>query len=438
MTAAAGLPIGQKVAIWANAALWMAGHSLTSGAFLLYFASDLKASATLIALLAAAPELVGLSGLASPLVWKLCGNRRVAWLIATLLARGVLLCVPFAGSPWLMATGLGGPWGLLAMVTLSQLFQGVATTLYFAWLSDLTPPSGWGRLFAGRNIASLLVQMIVPLGGALARDHWKRTLPASEMWLAYAVVFLVGSLLLLISLVPMLLVRDPFSSGRPQTRSALADWGLLLRDRATRRVLAHSWCLALANGLTQAVFFKYQIGVIGLSLTGYLLLFNLMLAVQLLGSGWAGRCRLAGDHRRVLFQATFITSCALPFWMLASADRWWWLIGAFVCWGAFGAVNVAGPNLMLGFTTPGNTASALAMFRQVAGTLAGLSGILGGWLLDRGLTSWSESATAALWPYHLLFLISWLGRMLAAILVLRVPVPVPSAPLADESEPAPH
>jgi hypothetical protein len=139
----------QRRAIWLNAAFWMAGHSLTSGAFLTYFASDLQASATLMALLLAAPELAGTSGLVSERVWRWCGQRRRAWLFTTVIARIVTLLVPFAGAPWLLSLGAGGPWFLLGLVIVSQFFQGIATALYFGWLSDLTPAAGWGCLASG-------------------------------------------------------------------------------------------------------------------------------------------------------------------------------------------------------------------------------------------------------------------------------------------------
>ncbi len=434
MATVAELSHRQRRAIWWNAALWMAGHSLTSGAFLTYFASDLQASATLMALLLAAPELAGASGLVSERVWQWCGERRRAWLVTTVVARIVTLLVPFAGAPWLLSLGAGGPWFLLGLVIVSQFFQGIATALYFGWLSDLTPASGWGRLFGRRNNVVLLVQMTVPLAGALLRDHWRHTAAAGELWLAYAMVFASGTALLLLSVLPMLNVPDPFANRResshPPEAADLSRPDLAVswrkrgswRDRGMRRVLAHSWCLALANGLTQAAFFKYQIGVVRLSLTGYLLLFDLMLALQLVGSSVAGRCRSAPDHRRVLFVGTLIGACALPFWMLATREQWWWLVGAFACWGAFGAVNVAGPNLMLGFTRPGETTTALVLFRQIAGVLAGVSGILGGWLLDRLLTTINSGDAQSTSPFLILFAASLAGRILAAILVLRVPV----------------
>ena len=412
----------EQRAIWWNTILWTAGHSLTSGAFLSYFAVDLGASALLLGLLAAAPELVGSSGLAASTVHAWIGSRRRAWMGVTLVARVVTLCVPFVGAPWWEAWGFSRAWLLLLVVIVSQLCQGIATTLYFGWLSELTSAAHWGRLFARRNVAALLVSMTVPLCGAALRDRGKAWLTAEDLWWAYAVVFTAGGVLLLASIMPMLTVRDPAPRTMGEERRS-SVWALL-REPAVRWTLAHSWLLALANGLTQAAFFKYQITVVGLSLWGYFLLADVMLGVQLLTSLWAGRCQSLAEHRRALFWGSLVASAALPFWALAGHGPWWWLVGAFVCWGAFGAVNVAGPNVMFSVTPREEAVTAVALFRQVAGTLAGLSGILGGWCLDVGLKLSPGAPAEVLWPYWTLFFVSGCGRVFAALLVLGIPVTV--------------
>lgn len=407
-------------AIALNAALWTAGNVLTTGGFLSYFATDLGARGFNLAVILAIPELVGLSGLASRGLTHWIGDRRRVWLITTLIARAVTFLLPCVG----LARGWfppdAAPWVLVAILILAQAAQGIATTLYFSWLADLVPREEWGRLFARRNLAALTMQLILPLLAAWFRDEAKRRLAAEALWWAYAAVFTVGALLLLASVWPMWTVPHPSgANSRP-----VIDTGtlrVLLQNRNVRWLLAHSWCLAIANGVTQAVFFQYQIRIVKLSLTGYYTLVTGMVLWQMVTSAWAGRCRTAAEHRRVLFQSTLATSLALGFWCLASADQWWWLCGAFFCWGFFGAVNVAGPNLMLCSAPPGDNAHHLALFRQVAGALAGISGILGGLWFDAltgPLTPKSPPPAASI--FLTIFIVSWIGRSVAAFLVLGV------------------
>lgn len=423
MESSSPLPSRVTRAIALNAALWTAGNVLTTGGFLSYFATDLGARGFNLALLLAVPELVGLTGLASRGLVQWVGDRRKVWLITTLIARAITFLLPCVGLTRQWFSPEAAPWMLVAILVITQAAQGVATTLYFSWLADLVPRQEWGRLFARRNLAALTVQLVLPLLAAWFRDEAKRRLDAEWLWWAYAAVFTTGALLLLASVWPMWTVPHPSgSNARPVFEAGALR--VLLQNREIRWLLAHSWCLAVANGVTQAVFFQYQVRIVKLSLTGYYALVTLMVLWQMVTSAWAGRCRTAAEHRRVLFQSTLVTSLALGCWCLASAEQWWWLCGAFFCWGFFGAVNVAGPNLMLCYAPPGDNVHHLALFRQVAGALAGVSGILGG--------LWFDALTGPLTPkspppsmsiFLLIFGVSWFGRALAAFLVLAVRPP---------------
>jgi len=414
---ASSLSVRANRAIAINAALWTAGNALTTGGFLNYFAADLGARGFSLAILMATPELVGLSGMASRSLWRWNGDRRRVWLITTLIARFITFLIPCVGLFRQSFSPATVPWVLIGVLVVAQAAQGIATTLYFSWLADLVPSPDWGRLFARRNIAALSIQLVLPILAAWFRDDAKKRFDPATLWWVYAVVFSVGALLLLASIWPMLTLPHPQAAPQERSRFHFGALLSLLQNRNVRWLLAHSWCLALANGVTQAVFFQYQIRVVKLGLTGYYVMASCMVLLQIVTSAWAGRCRTAADHRRVLFQSTFITSLALGFWCLADAASWWWLFGAFCCWGAFGAVNVAGPNLMLCQAPPGDNAHHLALFRQVAGVVAGISGILGGWWLDHLLATFANTSVSA---FHLIFVVSWIGRALAAFFVLGV------------------
>lgn len=139
-----------------------------------------------------------------------------------------------------------------------------------------------------------------------------------------------------------------------------------------------------------------------------------------------------GLPRKTLYLGTSLTAraasliiplLAFPLFHAESPSRVGRLFGAFFCWGAFGAVNVAGPNLMLGYAPRGDSAIHLALFHQVAGSLAGLTRILGGVWLDfllRTKVEWRWHETIVLSGFHAIFLVSWIGRLLAAACVIPV------------------
>lgn len=415
------LSVTAQRAITLNAALWTAGNALTTGGFLNYFAADLGAHTFSLAVMMATPELVGLSGLSSRSLWRWSGDRRQVWLVTALIARFITFLIPCIGLFRHSISPEAVPWVLIGVLVVAQAAQGIATTLYFSWLADLVPPTAWGRLFARRNLAALSIQLVLPIVAAWFRDDAKKRFAPETLWWVYAAVFTTGGLLLLASILPMFLLPHPQPANENRSRFDPGALHVILQNRNVRWLLAHSWCLALANGVTQVVFFQYQVRVVQLSLAGYYVMTSCMLLLQMAASMWAGRCVTAADHRRVLFQSTWITSAALGFWCLADAAHWWWLFGAFCCWGAFGAVNVAGPNLMLCQAPPGDNAHHLALFRQVTGAIAGISGMLGGlWLHTMLAASTGKSPASAVNGFLLIFAVSWAGRTLAAFLVLGV------------------
>ncbi len=405
-----------------NSLLWTAGNGLTTGGFLNYFALELGASASLLGLIAATPETFGISGLASRSLIRLGIQRKALFLTTSLLARAAALLIPLLACQFSLWDAWPRAWLLWGSLAVAAVFQGLASVAYHTWLADAVPSEDWGRLFAWRNIATAVVLLVVPLSGALLRDFWRDHLPPEWALATYSGVFIAGIGLQAASLIPLLRLPEI----APRLAAHRPDWSLawaVLRQRDTRWLLLHSWCLAAANGLTQAVFFKYQYNVLHLSLSQYYLLTNTMYLVQIATSWLTGRYSVTAGHRPALLWGTFVASCALPFWCLAQAETWWLLFPAFVCWGAFGAVNVAGPNLMLGHAPPGDSTLHLALFRQVAGLLAGLTGILGGlWLDSLQKTNFhlTLGTGAALNAFQVIFLVSWAGRMLAAACVLPV------------------
>ncbi len=405
-----------------NSVLWSAGNSLTTGGFLNYFASELGASTFLLALIAATPETMGLSGLATRPLLRWGVRRKSLFLVASILARTTALIIPLLAWNRPAANTEWTSWLLWMAIAVAAVFQGVSAVAYHTWLADALPVEDWGRFFAWRNISSISVQLVLPLAGASLRDYWKSHLPPEWSLITYSAVFLAGIGLQLASLWPLAQLPDvPAQLSEQRT-----DWSLLgtiLRDGNLRWLLAHSWCLAAANGLTQAVFIKYQIQVLHLSLSRYYLLADLMWGMQIVTSWLAGWSAAKHGHRPALWWGSLAASCALPFWMIATAETWWLLLGAFLCWGAFGAVNVAGPNLMLSYAQRGDSTIELGLFRQVAGLIAGLSGIAGGLWLDallRADFAWTVSEDITLDGYRMIFLVSWIGRVLAALLVLGV------------------
>ncbi len=126
-----------------------------------------------------------------------------------------------------------------------------------------------------------------------------------------------------------------------------------------------------------------------------------------------------------LFWGAIDVSFAMPFWLLETPKQWWWLCGAYVLWGGFAMVNIAGQNLMLKLAPRSDNTAHMDLFRQVGGLLAGASGLLDGLWISRLRDSdfGFEVGVYHFGSFQLLFVVSWFGRVIAVFWVLPITEP---------------
>ncbi len=410
--------------------LFQAGNSLTTGSFFNFFIYGFQPSALWLSLFMIIPETAQALGVFIHRQFSFSPRRKRTWLIALGISRTFAFLVPLA---LLFPAGAKGNFGALAYLTICvtgwYVAQGVAYVNYLSWLSDLAPRRDWGHLFSWRQIGGLLISVVVPLGTLQLRNRILSPLPdEAERW-SYAVIFTLGGLLVLASVLPLMSLPER-PAELPSKRHGICravDWDGIWQNRNFRWLLASRWTLAVFQGLTQAVLFKYAVGVLKVSLPTYLMLISLMLVLQLPLAWLAGKFSDREQDRGALFCGLLLVSLAMPCWLMATPEHWQWLIPAYAFWGFFALVNVCGTNSCLKLAPAQENRTCLALYEQGSGLLAGVAGLIGGLSLDQ-LLSASASPTAAalstgMTPYHLLITLSWIGRVLAGVLALGVRIP---------------
>ncbi len=433
-------------AVVVSQVLFTVGNVLTTGGFLYYYADAFGPSAFQFSFLLILPELAESVGfLARPLSRRV-GSRKRTWMACLLGARLFALGVPLMAAP-VLTSGHAWPFEVLAVwVAGWYVLQGIAYACFISWLSDLMPQTSWGKLFARRKMAMLGIMLVIPLVTGMLRREWANQLPEQQQLLTYVAIFLLGNILVMMSVLPMRRLPERAMGGtsdgggsdgdsaRGSTRNADADapeqstngtakvlWEAVTH-RSFRWILLHGWWLSFAQGLTQAAFFRYQTRVLGLSIETYYVLNGLMLALQLPLTAWAGRLSDRGRDKPVLFGSVTAVSGAMVFWLAATPERWRLLSGAYAVWGLFGLVNICGRNLMLKLAPRGDNMAHVSLFRQVGGLCAAVAGLLGGLWLDR-LTSAQTTLTIAGYafgPFQIVFLASFVGRLTAGLWVLPI------------------
>lgn len=412
-------------AVVANQLLWTAGYSLMAGGAISYFFKDLGASQFQVTLILACPELVGLASLSTSRWSSVLGSRRNSWLVSLIFSRLLLLALPAmayfgdAKSPWQL-------WAVMGAYGISSMLQAISYTALLSWLADLSPRERYGRFFAAQELAALATKVVF-----LALAGWLTHLFHGGMnknLTGYAIVFSLGIGLTVLSLIPLLGYRDALFLGKnapilqPLWRrlktSVTSTWPLLLCN-------LH---LAFFQGLTQSIFFQYNTKVLGISMLTYNLLLSWLYVLQFAGGCVLGRQLDSRQAKPVLISSLVLVSFSLPCYMVASSQGWQWLIVVFSLWGGFVGVNLAYKTILLRLL-PDDRQTGVAVFYNASGSLAGVSGILGGLWLEQLLRT--ETVTNLfgwdLGPFHLLMAISWIGRLTSIVWLIPLKEPAVSS-----------
>ncbi len=414
--------------------LFSAGHALTTGGFLNYFANPFfQGFAVWMAVLQIVPEAAeSLAVITRWLVLK-WGGRKSVWWISLVLGRLAALAIPGLVYLGMKPGSSGAMSAIIALLGVWYLLQGVSYTAYLSWLSDLVPEVNWGRLLARRSMAISAVTLCMTYIAAALLDQMK-VLPTPEKLSGYTVLFACGGALCLASILPVMglprvamrgscegktrdseVVPSLWESIGPQLRLAFGD-------ATFRRFVFGCWQLSFFQGLTQSAQFQLSANLLHVSQFEYYRMLSMMLLVQIPLAAWSGRLVDRGYDRRVMVLGLFGLSLAMGCWWMAtwsaepgSLHAWQgaaWLWVSYVLWGGFGLVNVAQPSLGMKLAPRSDNSVQLSLFRQIGGLLAGLAGLLGGLVLE----SYQQKAKLPpLEVFRWLFIISGIGRASAAL-----------------------
>ena len=407
--------------VWLGQLLFSAGHALTTGGFLNYFADPYFKGLTLaFAVLQITPEAAESLSVVTRWIVQRCGNAKTVWWSALLLGRLAALLIPGL----VIAGAVPGSHTVIPLIigslALWYLLLGISHTAYLSWLSQRVPEVNWGRLLASRSIAISLVT-IAMTGTASRLVDWTLHETGWGRDVVYPVLFSVGGGICLLSIVPLLAVPAGASIITGDARlpgsaePARSSWQTLRRvwgDRRFRRFLLGSWQLAFFQGLTQTAQFQFSKNILKVTLTDYYSMVSAMLLLQIPLAALSGWLVDRGHDRMVMVLGLLGLSLAMACWTLAGWYGTGWLWAAYFIWGGFGLVNVAQPSLALKLSPREDNALQLSLYRPIGGLLAAIAGLIGGGVLNHYATG---QQLAPLIVFQSLFIFSGLGRSLAAL-----------------------
>lgn len=403
--------------MYANAGFWAIGNGLLGTTLIIYLVIERGAVGMGVSCVLAAPRLAGILRLAVPAMVARLQSRKlfcIACFTASCLVLGALLLFAIPGivtaSDQLSLIGIVSTWALY------HLLEYFGVVALWSWLGDLLPERIRGRLI-GRRERWLVVGRIVGL--AISGSLYflmARFAPDQPRWVPLVCSASAGVLFMLLSIVP--LWRLP---AMQQTASALPQlpWqmiGEVFTNRAYRRLLMFSCWFGVANGITNSAQYLYSTQVLGIQYYGMLALSGTLRSGQAVIAPWCGALVDRFGSKRVMFIAQLIVATGPLFFWLASPERWWVVIGAYLVWIAYAGLNIGLDNIKLEIASAENNLPYLAVYHAIS-DLANAVAVLGsGFWFDQ-----LRNGGASVLPlYALFFIVGWIGRTLSVVFIARL------------------
>jgi len=403
---------------WANtnAALWAVGNGLVSTTLVIYLALGLGAAGLGIGFIVAAPRFAGLLRLGVPALIARLGHRKTICISAYVASSVVLCALPLLAAPGRLETAASSIAALVACWCVYHLLEFVGTVSLWSWLGDITPRRVRGRLLGHRERFLTLGVIGGLCTSVLLNVLWRRLLPEAARWQPLAASAAAGAILMALAAVPLLAMPgvEQAPSARPR-----APWGTLVRALAYppyRRLIAFACCFSAANGITAVAQNIYPWNVLRIDYVGFQSMLGLTRAGQSAVAPTMGRLVDRWGNRPVMTVAQLIVSTGPLFYLIATPERRWWIVGAYVVWIAYAGMNVGLDNIKLKLAPPDNNAPYLAVYYAVNDLVYGSTLIAGGVAYDHLAAGGHDAMVLYTW----LFALGWLARTLVVPMVARL------------------
>lgn len=432
-TVAVRLPPGQRrrsiVLAYANGGLWGLGNGLAGSTLLFYLAHSFNATGLQLSWLLAAPSLVGVLRLLTPLWMDRVGDRQRFCVRMFLASAAVLLAVPIVSAPNVLPEAARSVTALIVGWAGYHLLEYFAVVALWSWLGDLVPRRIRGR-FVGRRAAWMNAGKVAGAVLAVVGTLWWRHRceignQPDQLWMAYAMIAGLGSLLMIAAVGPLIRMNDPPSPSGIGHRGKKLRMRELVRpfaDPRFRRLLIYGWWFSFANGITDTAVRIYLIAELKLEFAEKRVLDSSSRGIQSLVMPWAGVQADRHGNVVVLIVSQGLVAAALLFLLIASPAAKWWVIGAYVMWIAYAGTNVAMPNAMLRLSRAECSAAYTAAWFASTQFAYAISALAGGALYDLVKAKWTPRAWQGYEVDHfaLFFLVGWLLRSLGMAWAARI------------------
>lgn len=413
---------------YVNGGLWGMGTGLASVTLVTYLAREFGALGWAVSLLLAAPAMVGLLRLLAPLWMEKLGSRKRFCIWMFYWSALVLFALPIISAPHVLPLAEESIAALAVTWVGYHVLEYMGAVALWSWFGDLAPARIRGRFVARRqswvNVGKITGTLIAAVGTYFWLEHCDQTGQSNLRWLAYAACSLLGAVMFAVAVWPLVYMTD-----LPQRTESLPHQDTLRRqllgpwaDRKFRRLLRFGLWFSFSNGLIQTAQFMFLADDLKLTFVEKKALDSSSRGIQSMIMPYVGNWVDHNGNVRILTISQSIIALAPLFFLLATADARWWVLGAYLCWLAYAGENVTQPNLMLGLSPRGESApfaSAWFAWTQLAYSISVLiGGLLFDWLaVNFEPRTWGQLVID---HYAVLFIASCLLKGFGAYLAARI------------------
>ena len=425
---------GLKISVWEGS--FATVHvTLTSGAFLIGYALLLGVNDFQLGLLAALPFLAQmLQPLGALLVQGLKRRKRFT-LIGAAFFRGVWILLVFI--PFLPLSKGHKILLFLLTVALSAVVNNLITVSWLSWMADLVPEKIRGRYFGVRNNILQIVTMGVYFGGAKFLD-WCKNLKPDEInlkifdfsgfsnlsVLGFILVFTVGVIGALIAAFLLSFQPEPSFHRYASKRGFLQDMLTPFRHKEYQRLILFFVVWSFSIGIAAPFWMPHMLR--NLHLDYYVIsLFSVLAGIISLISQplWGKLIDRYGCKPVLRFNLAFIMF--IPYlWFFVTPRNYSLLWLDAVMGGLFWVgFNLAIFTIVLQISPEEGKPYFLASTSFVNGLFTFLASITGGIIANHLSGFRWELFGQTLVNFHILFLVSALGRVGGLFLIRRIVEP---------------
>ncbi len=391
--------------------------ALSTGAFLIGYALMLGAKELVIGIIGAIPFVSQtMQILGAYLLRKYKSPRRIG-IVASVLNRWIWVVLIFL--PFLNLSDRTKILIFLLVLFISSSFGSVLANVWTTWIGEIVPRSVWGRYFGQRTAYTNVVNIVVFFVSAFILDHLKR----SDIKTGY---FVITSICFLSGVITTFLFRcHPDVEININNENSLADEVLKpLKDRSFRRFILFFAQWNFSVGLSASFMSFHMLKNLKVDFSTIAIFNMITMGINIFILRWWGKLiDKFGAKNVLMFNASNIAYIPV-LWLLATPDFLLPLyLDAILTGIAWSGFNLAAFNIPLSKAPKENRASYVAVLSIFSGfgylTASTLAGYIATLFKDFSVEIFGLKFV----NLHILFFLSFILRIISALVLLRMPEP---------------